>query len=666
MTTKNENREKLCIDTIRTLSMDAVQEANSGHPGAPMALAPVAFSLYDSCMKHNPANPRWMNRDRFILSNGHASMLLYSILHITGYGISLEEIKNFRQLGSHTPGHPEYKPELGIETTTGPLGQGAGNSVGMAMAGKWMAERYNKDELNIIDYNVFSILGDGCMMEGITSEAASLAGHLGLDNLIWIYDSNNISIEGDTDLAFTEDTIKRFEGYDWNVLHVTDANDVKSLKKAYSGALETEGKPTLIVVDSHIGYGSPNLQDDASVHGAPLGEEEIRKTKEFYGWDPDKKFHVPQEVKEYQEEAIQKGKKIEEEWQKKFRKYKEKYPELSEELEMIRKRELPEDFDIELEEFPADEDGTATRKSSGAILKKIGKKVPWLIGGAADLAPSTKTHMDFSGDFSKEDRAGRNLHYGVREHAMGAIANGLSLCNLRNFAATFFVFTDYMKMPIRLAAMMELPNIFIFTHDSIGIGEDGPTHQPIEHLPALRSMPNIDVIRAADANELIYSWKYVMQLKDRPAAFILTRQSVPTIDRDKYNSAEGAGKGAYILAGEDENPDIILIATGSEVNVSLKAYELLKEKGINARVVSMPCRELFERQDEEYKNAVIPDDIDNRLVVEAASPFGWGKYANDNVLGINRFGTSAPGSECFDDFGFTPDNIVEKVEDIIG
>jgi len=666
MTSEQKNLKELCINTIRTLSMDAVQKADSGHPGAPMGLAPVAFSLWDSILRHNPANPRWFNRDRFVLSNGHASMMLYSLLHIFGYDISLEDIKNFRQLDSKTPGHPEYDPDTGVETTTGPLGQGAANSVGMAIASKWLGERYNKENFELINYRVYSILGDGCMMEGITSEAASLAGHLGLDNLVWIYDNNHISIEGDTDLAFTEDVKKRFEAYKWKIIHVTDANDLDNLKKAYFDALEIKGSPVLIVVDSHIAYGSPNLQDSEASHGAPLGEEEVRKTKEFYGWDPDQKFYVPEEIDSYRKNVVQMGKELENQWQAMYNEYAEKYPKLAEELAMIRNREIPADYASELPDFAPEQGGLATRKASGAVLKSIARKVPWLIGGAADLAPSTKTLMEFSDSFSRENRSGRNFHYGVREHAMGAIANGISLSKVRNFCATFFVFTDYMKMAIRLAAMMKLPNIYVFTHDSIGIGEDGPTHQPVEHLPALRAMANIDVIRPADATELNFLWKHVMELKDRPAAFVLTRQSVPILDREKYGKAEKSLKGAYIIAGdENEKPDIILIAAGSEVHACLQAYDKLKDENIKARVISMPCRELFERQSLDYQRKIIPEEVDKRLAVEAASPFGWGKYAGDNVIGINRFGKSAPGGELFQDFGFTAENIYRRAKDIL-
>jgi len=661
--------ENLVINTIRTLSMDAVQKANSGHPGTPMALAPVAFYIYDNLLKFNPQNPDWPNRDRFVLSAGHASMLLYSILHVMGYEVSLDDIKNFRQLNSNTAGHPEYGLTPGVEMTTGPLGQGAATSVGMAIAEKWLKTYFNRSGHEIIDYNIFAIVSDGCIMEGVASEAASLAGHLGLNNLIWIYDNNNITIEGKTELTFSEDVAARFEAYNWRIEHIDDANSLLALWAYIQNAMDETDKPSLVVLDSHIAYGAPNKQDTADAHGAPLGEDEIRATKENYGWDPDKKFFVPQEVKEYTQKMIEKGKKLEGDWQQKFNEYKRVYPKLAQQFTRIQNRELPKDWQSALPSFPADEKGLATRQSNGKVLNTIAEKIPWLIGGSADLMPSTKTKIEKSTSFNKENYHGRNFHFGIREHAMGAIVNGMTLSKLRAYGATFFVFSDYMRPAIRLAAMMKQPSIFIFSHDSIGLGEDGPTHQPIEHLTSLRAMPNLEVIRPADANELSVLWKYIMEIKDHPVALITSRQAIPTLDRSKYAPAEGALKGAYILGDSDGTPDLILMGTGSEVQICLEAYEKLSQEGIKVRVVSMPCWTLFDNQSDEYRESVLPGSVKARVAVEAGVDLGWHKYVGREnegaIIGINRFGASAPYKELYQEYGLTVDNVVKSVKKLI-
>jgi len=659
--------DKLCIDTIRALAMDGVQKANSGHPGAPMGLAPVAFTLWKNFMKFNPNNPNWINRDRFVLSNGHASMLEYSLLYLFGYNMTLEDLKNFRQVGSKCPGHPEYGDIVGVEMTTGPLGQGAATSVGFAIAEKWLANRYNREDFSVIDYNIFAILGDGCMMEGITSEAASLAGHLKLNNLIWIYDNNNITIEGHTDLAFTEDVAKRFEAYGWKIFHVKDVNQLQNLNDHYQKAVAYQEGPVLIVADTNIAFGSPNLQDTEKAHGAPLGEEEIKKTKAFYGLDPEKKFQVPDEVKEFRHKMEEAGKAKETEWNKLFNQYAAKYPELAAELQKILRGQLPVDWDKDLTVFPPDEKGMATRASGGKVLNRIAGNIPWMIGGSADLAPSNKSNLNNADAISPGNFSGRNLHFGVREHAMGAITNGIVLSNLPAFCATFFVFSDYMKPAIRMAAMMKLPVKYIFTHDSIGVGEDGPTHQPVEHLAALRSIPNLDVVRPCDANELQELWRHAMLQKDHPTAFVLTRQNLPTLNRDKYATEKLAVKGGYVIREtEDKKIDVILVATGSEVSISIKAAEMLEREGIHVRVVSMPCQELFDRQDKEYKQSVLPREISCKIAVEAGSSFGWHKYTGlcENIT-IDHFGESGPAGELFEKFGFTPDNIATKVKNMI-
>jgi len=666
---KKDKLEQLIINTIRTLSMDAVQKANSGHPGTPMSMAPVGYTIWDKFMNFNPQNPDWPNRDRFVLSAGHASMLLYSLLHITGYDLSLNDIKTFRQLHSKCAGHPEYGVAPGIECTTGPLGQGYATSVGMAIAERWLATYFNRPGHEMINYNVFSIGGDGCMMEGISGEAASLAGHLGLSNLVWIYDNNHITIEGHTALAFSEDVAARFMGYNWHVQRVGDANDLELLEEALDRALKEDEQPSLIIVDSHIGYGSPNKQDTSAAHGEPLGEDEIRKTKINYGWPPDKKFYVPDEVKGYRKDMLKRGKNDEDEWNEKFSKYAFEYPDLAKQFEMIEKREMPEGWEKCLPTFPADPNGPATRSSNGKVLNAIGKDIPWLLGGAGDVGPSTKTYLDDASSFERNVYSGRNFHFGIRENAMAAVTNGMVLSKLRAYAACYFVFSDYMKAPLRLSCLMQNPVIYIFTHDSIGLGEDGPTHQPIEHLAALRAVPNLDVIRPADANELSALWKYVMEVKDRPVALILTRQNVPTIDRDKYAPAKGALKGAYILADSKGKPDIILIGTGSEVQLCLGAYEKLKKQGIKARVVSMPCWSVYEMQDQEYWEEVLPDSVRARVSVEAGSTFGWRRYVGlhdeGGVIGVSTFGESAPIADLFPEFGLTVDHVVSKAKEVL-
>lgn len=655
------------INTIRTLSMDAVQQANSGHPGTPMALAPVVFTIYHEFLKFNPKNPDWPNRDRFVLSAGHASMLLYSILHVMGYDVSMEDIQNFRWLHSKTPGHPEFGLTPGVEMTTGPLGQGIGTSVGMAIAEKWLQQYFNRPGFEIIDYKILAVASDGCMMEGISHESASLAGHLGLNNLVWIYDNNSITIEGKTELAFSEDIGARFRSYKWHVQHVKDANDLDALANSLRQAANAAEKPSLIIVDSHIAFGAPNKQDTADAHGSPLGEDEIKATKINYGWDPDKNFFVPDEVKGYRQQIIERGKKTERQWQQLLIAYEKRYPELAIQFQQIQKRELPDGWHKALPKFPADVKGLATRQSNGKVLNAVAKEIPWLLGGAADLEPSTKTRIADSDDFKKGSFAGRNFHFGIREHAMGTVVNGMTLSKLRGFGATFFVFTDYMRPAIRLAALMEQPSLFIFTHDSIGLGEDGPTHQPVEHLASLRAMPNLDVLRPADANELSVLWKYVMEVKDHPMALVLTRQNVPTIDRAKYNAAEGALQGGYVLADSEGHPDVILMATGSEVQLCLNAAETLNQAGIKTRVVSLPCWELFDRQPEEYKQTVLPDSVKARLAVEAGSTFGWEKYTGSYgmVLGLEHFGASAPFQKLYEEFGLTVENIIHSANRLV-
>jgi transketolase len=656
--------DQLCVNTIRTLAMDAVEKARSGHPGTPMALAPVAYLLWDRFLRHNPKNPRWPNRDRFVLSAGHASMLLYALLHLTGYDLPLEEIKQFRQWGSKTPGHPEYGLTPGVETTTGPLGQGVANSVGMAIAERWLAARFNRPGFQIVNYRVYAICGDGCMMEGVSQEAASLAGHLGLSNLTWIYDNNHITIEGNTALAFSDDVAARFMSYGWNVMRVGDANDLDLLDHTIRIALGEQIRPTLIIVDSHIAYGAPHKQDTSAAHGEPLGEEEIRLTKQRYGWPPDAKFFVPEEVYRHMGQAAERGQRIEQEWNELFAEYSKAYPELARQWEMMQSGQLPEGWDADIPSFPADEKGIAGRDASGKVLNAIAKRVPWLIGGSADLAPSCKTRLEGEGDFEAGSYDGRNLHFGVREHAMGAILNGMALSGLRPYGSGFLIFSDYMRAAIRLSALMELPVIYIFTHDSIGVGEDGPTHQPIEHLMSLRALPQLIVIRPADANEVAEAWRYIMTNTRYPVALILSRQPLPTLDRIKYASAEGLRRGAYVLADSDGDPEIILIGTGSEVQLCLGAHERLRAEGIRSRVVSMPSWELFQRQPEEYRNDVLPPKVRARVAVEAGTSLGWRDYVglDGRIVARREFGASAPIKELLKQFGFTVENVTAQAK----
>jgi len=646
--------------------MDAVQQANSGHPGTPMAMAPVVFTLFDKHLRHNPSNPHWPNRDRFILSAGHASMLLYSTLHINGYDVPLEDIKNFRQFGSKCPGHPEYGHTPGVETTTGPLGQGLATSVGFAIAQKWLAQHFIQPGFDLLDYKIYSLAGDGCMMEGISSEAASLAGHLGLNNLIWIYDSNQITIEGRTSLAFSENVGERFKAYNWNVIRVNDANDVGMVDRALKEASEEKVKPTLIIVDSIIAYGAPTKQNTSSAHGSPLGEEEIRAAKLFYGCDPEKKFFVPDDVKAYAKQAVIKRKPVEEAWNAMFLKYSEAFPELAKEFTEMINGELPSGWEDSLPKFEAGVKAISGRKASGLALNEVATKIPWMIGGSADLAPSTLTLINNSGSIKNGDFTGRNIHFGIREHAMGAIANGIALSKLKAYAATFMVFSDYARPAIRMSAMMKLPVHYIFTHDSIGVGEDGPTHQPIEQIAALRAMPNVDLLRPADANEESVLWEHVMNLTDRPALSVLSRQDLPVIDRSKYAPAKGALKGAYVLADSVGIPEVILMATGSEVHLCLSAYETLNNEGIKTRVVSMPCWSLFERQPTDYIESVFPLAVKSRVAVEAASVFGWERYVGleGKIIGMHTFGASAPIQVLMENFGFTAEHIITTAREL--
>jgi transketolase len=662
-TLKHDNKlDELCINTVRTLAMDAVQQANSGHPGTPMALAPVAYVLWSRFMHHNPHNPAWPDRDRFVLSAGHASMLLYAMLHISGYDLPLEELKRFRQWGSLTPGHPEYGHTAGVETTTGPLGQGVANSVGMAIAERWLAAHFNRPGHEIVNHRVYAIAGDGCLMEGVSQEAASLAGHLQLSNLVWIYDNNHITIEGNTALAFTDDVATRFMSYHWNVMRVGDANDLELLDQALQRAQKETDRPTLLIVDSHIAWGAPNKQDTHAAHGEPLGEEEIRLTKQRYGWPPDAKFLVPDEVRVYSERSIKRGEQAEAEWNERFAAYKEAHPDLAAEWETMQRGDLPDGWDAGIPVFPTDEKGVAGRDASAKILNAIAERVPWMIGGSADLAPSTKTRMTNGGDFEAGSYSGRNFHFGIREHAMGAILNGMALSKLRAYGSGFLIFSDYMRAPIRLASLMELPVNFIFTHDSIGVGEDGPTHQPIEQLISLRAIPQLHVMRPADANEVVEAWRLIMTSKNQPVALILSRQPLPTFDRAKYASAEGTRQGAYILADCEGTPDVILIGTGSEVQLCVGAYEQLKAEGVKARVVSMPCSELFMRQSEEYLASVLPPAVRARVAVEAGSTIGWRGYVglDGRIVARREFGASAPLKELLKQFGFTVENVVAQ------
>jgi transketolase len=676
--------ETLAINTIRTLSIDAVQQANSGHPGTPMAMAPVVYDLWQRNLRFDPQDPIWPNRDRFVLSAGHASMLLYSILHLTGVmavgakyeqvgkpSVTLDDIKHFRQLDSKCPGHPEYRWTSGVETTTGPLGQGVATSVGMALAGLWEAAHFNRPDFEIFNYNVYALCGDGCMMEGVSNEAASVAGHLKLSNLCWIYDNNHITIEGNTALAFSDDVATRFIGYGWNVTRVGDANDLEMLERAFNVFRNCHDRPTLIIVDSHIGYGAPDKQDTSAAHGEPLGEEEIKKTKRNYGWPEDAKFLVPEGVREHFNQGIGKrGKALRDAWMAKFAQYQTRYPELADESLKMQHRELPAGWDKDIPTFPADPKGVAGRDASAKVANAIAKNIPWMIGGAADLAPSTKTRLTFegAGDFNATDRSGRNLHFGIRENAMGSILNGISLTKLRPFGSGFLIFSDYGRPAFRLAALMEIPVIYVFTHDSIGVGEDGPTHQPIEQLASLRAIPGLIVLRPGDANEVAEAWRVIMQLQHEPACLILSRQALPTLDRTKYAPADGVAKGAYVLAdAPGGKPEVILLTTGSEVSLCIDAYEKLKADGVKARVVSMPSWELFEKQTPAYRASVLPPDVHARISVEQAGMVGWAYYTGVGGpgIGMRTFGASAPLKELQKKFGFTPERVVEAAREAI-
>jgi len=677
--------ERLAINTIRTLSMDAVEAAASGHPGTPMALAPVAYVLYNEVLRYDPADPAWPNRDRFVLSCGHASMLLYAVLHLAGVqqldgqgkptgqpAVALDELRRFRQLGSRCPGHPEYGHTSGVETTTGPLGQGVANSVGMAIASRWLATRYNRPGAELFDFRVYALASDGDLMEGISSEAASLAGHLKLGNLCWIYDDNGITIEGHTSLAFSEDVQARFHGLGWRVLQVQDVNDLGALRAALAEARQTPDRPTLIIVRSIIAYGAPNKQNTHAAHGAPLGEEEVRLAKRAYGWPEEQKFLVPEEVRRHFAEGLgQRGAAARQKWEATFAEYRRKYPDLAEEIALMGRRELPAGWDSAISAFPADAKGLATRASSGKVLNQVASRIPWLLGGSADLAPSNNTLLTFApvGDFSAENPGGRNFHFGIREHAMAAIANGMALCGLRPYAATFFVFSDYLRPALRLSALMGLPVLYIFTHDSIGVGEDGPTHQPIEQLAALRAIPNLVVVRPADANEVAEAYRALVPLKDGPAALVLTRQNVPTLDRSQLAPASGLHRGAYVLCDPPERaPQVILIGSGSEVALCVEAARRLAGEGLAARVVSMPSWELFDRQPEEYRRQVLPPEVPARVAVELGVDQGWCKYLGPQgrFVGMQGFGASAPAGVLLKHFGITVDRIVTEAKRVMG
>jgi transketolase len=676
---------QLSINTIRTLSIDAVQEAKSGHPGTPMALAPLAYTLWNRVMRFDPKDPIWANRDRFVLSNGHASMLLWSIIHLTqiqavdadyerlGHpSVTLDDIRRFRQLDSRAPGHPEYHWVSGVETTTGPLGQGVATSVGMAIGEKWLAAHYNRPGFEIFDYNIYAICGDGCMMEGISSEAASLAGHLGLDNLCWIYDNNHITIEGDTSITFTEDVATRFLAYGWNVVRIGDANDIDRIERALEIFRKTKGRPTFIVLDSHIGYGSPHKQDTPEAHGEPLGDDEVRLTKRAYGWPEEAKFLVPDGVYEHFAAGVgARGAQARREWTELFAQYRAKYPELATEIDLIQRRDLPVGWDRNLPVFPADAKGIAGREASGIVLNILAQNIPWFLGGSADLGPSNKTTLKYDGAGSVQAATpgGKNLHFGIREHAMAAIVNGLSLSKLRAFGATFFIFSDYARPAIRLSALMELPTIFIFTHDAMGDGEDGPTHQPVEHLASLRAIPGLITLRPGDANEVVEAFRYIMQLRHEPVVLTLSRQPLPTLDRTKYAAASGLARGAYVLAdAPGGNPEVILIATGSEVSLAVQAHEKLVADGIRSRVVSMPSWEIFDHQTQEYKDGVLPPRVKSRVAVEQASSFGWERYVGTagRLNCMKTFGASAPLKELQTRFGFEPDHVAAAAKELLG
>ncbi len=677
--------DQLCVNTIRTLSIDAVQQARSGHPGTPMALAPLVYTLWNRVMRFDPQDAIWPNRDRFVLSNGHASMLLWSVLHLTGTravnadyerlgqpAVTLGDIRHFRQLDSKAPGHPEYHWVSGVETTSGPLGQGVATSVGMAIGQKWLASRYNRPGFDIFDYHVYAVCGDGCLMEGVASEAASLAGHLGLDNLCWIYDNNHITIEGDTRLAFTEDVAARFLGYGWNVQRVGDANDMDRIEHALEVFRQTKGRPTIIILDSHIGYGSPHKHDTAEAHGEPLGEEEVRLTKRAYGWPEDARFLVPAGVYEHFTAGMgARGAAARRRWTDLFEAYRAQYGALANEIDLMQRRELPANWDSNLPVFPADPKGVAGRDASGKVLNVLAQNIPWFLGGSADLGPSNRTTLTYegAGDFQAESPGGKNLHFGIREHAMAATVNGLALSKLRAFGATFFIFSDYARPAIRLSAVMELPTIFVFTHDAMGDGEDGPTHQPVEQLASLRAIPGLITLRPGDANEVVEAYRYVMQRRHEPAVLALSRQPLPTLDRNKYAPASGLARGAYILGDAPTGkPEVILIASGSEVSLAVEAHEQLLADGIRSRVVSLPSWDIFEHQTQEYRDSVLPPSVTARVAVEQASTLGWERYVGTSgrVIGMQTFGASAPLKELQKKFGFQPDRVAAAAREQLG
>jgi transketolase len=681
----NEELDQLAINTIRTLSIDAVQQAKSGHPGTPMALAPLVYTLWNRVMRFDPKDPIWPDRDRFVLSNGHASMLLWSVLHLTGtqavnadyerlgkLSVTLDDIRHFRQLASKAPGHPEYHWVSGVETTTGPLGQGIATSVGMAMARKWLAGRYNRPGFEIFDYDVYAVCGDGCLMEGVGSEAASLAGHLELDDLCWIYDNNHITIEGKTSITFTEDVAARFQAYRWNVLRVGDANDLGRIEDALAVFRQTKGRPTLIILDSHIGYGSPHKIDTAAAHGEPLGDDEVRLTKRAYGWPEDAKFLVPDGVMQHFDAGIgARGDAARRRWEALFADYRKQFPELAAEIDQMQRRELPAGWDRNLPSFAPDPKGIAGRDASGEVLNVLAQNIPWFLGGSADLGPSNKTTLKFAGagDFEPGSPGGRNLHFGIREHAMAAIVNGLSLSKVRAFGATFFIFSDYARPAIRLSALMELPTLLVFTHDAMGDGEDGPTHQPVEQLLSLRAIPGLVVLRPGDANEVVEAYRYILKLRHQPAVITLSRQPLPTFDRSKYASAAGVSRGAYVMADAPGGPpEIILIASGSEVSLIVEAHEVLVSRGIRSRVVSMPSWDIFEHQPQSYREEVLPPAAKVRIAVEQGSELGWDRYigAGGRVIGMKTFGASAPLKELQRQFGFEPEKVVASAIELLG
>ena len=683
--TTDAQMDQLCINTIRTLSMDAVQQAKSGHPGTPMALAPLVYTLWNRVLRFDPMDPIWPNRDRFVLSNGHASMLLWSVLHLTRTqavdaeyetlgqpSVTLDDIRHFRQLDSRAPGHPEYHWVSGVETTTGPLGQGIATSVGMAIGQKWLAARHNRPGFDVFDYKIYAVCGDGCLMEGVASEAASLAAHLGLDNLCWVYDNNHITIEGNTRITFTEDVAARFLGYGWNVLRVGDANDTDRIQHAFEIFRQTKGRPTFIILDSHIGYGSPHKQDTADAHGEPLGEDEIRLTKRAYGWPEDAKFLVPDGVYEHFARGIgERGASARSQWTKLFDDYRKANSALAAEVDQMQRRELPAGWDRNLPVFPADPKGIAGRDASGKVLNVLAQNIPWFLGGSADLGPSNRTLLTYpgAGDFEAASPTGKNLHYGLREHAMAAIVNGMSLSKLRSFGATFFIFGDYARPAIRLSALMELPAIFVFTHDAMGDGEDGPTHQPVEQLISMRAIPGLVMLRPGDANEVVEAYRYIMQLRHKPAALALSRQPLPTLDRSKYAPASGVARGAYVLAdAPGGKPEVILIATGSEVCLAVDAHEALVAQGIRSRVVSMPSWDIFDEQSQDYRDSVLPPAVKARIAVEQGSTLGWERYVGDSgvIIGMKTFGASAPLKELQKKFGFEPERLVTAAKELLG